>query len=92
MSSVIGRPEFAALGDVLVGLAVNPNFCGFYAREFHNQPFHQSGSPGKALQACHRLKKHFDRMILHRCFDSSPIFVELFLIDGFSSREDIMLT
>src|SRR5215470_15624741 len=30
----------------------------------------------------------FDRMTLRRCFDSSPIFFELFLIDGFSSRED----
>ena len=26
-------------------------------------------------------------MTLHRCFDSSPIFFELFLIDGFSSCE-----
>src|ERR1700726_1541327 len=24
----------------------------------------------------------------HRCFDSSPIFFELFLIDGFNSTED----
>jgi hypothetical protein len=32
--------------------------------------------------------EHFDRIILHRCFDSSPIFFELLLIDGFSSRED----
>jgi hypothetical protein len=31
--------------------------------------------------------EHFDRMTLHRCLDSSPIFFELFLIDGFSSRE-----
>jgi hypothetical protein len=31
--------------------------------------------------------EHFDRMTLHRCLDSSPIFFELFLIDGLSSRE-----
>jgi hypothetical protein len=31
--------------------------------------------------------EHFDRMTLHRCLDASPIFFELFLIDGFSSRE-----
>ena len=31
--------------------------------------------------------EHFDRMTLHRCSDSSPIFFEFFLIDGFSSRE-----
>ena len=31
--------------------------------------------------------EHFDRMTLHCCFDSSPIFFQLFLIDGFGSRE-----
>src|SRR5260370_1996415 len=84
--SVIDRPVFAVLGDVLVGLAVNPILCGFYAREFHNDhSLNRITFKDFVLSiGC----EHFDRMTLHRCFDSSPIFVELFLLDGFSSRED----
>src|SRR5579864_275065 len=31
--------------------------------------------------------ERFDRMPLHRCFDTIPIFFEIFLIDGLSSCE-----
>src|SRR5579864_9086868 len=84
--SVIDRPVFAVLGDVLVGLAVIPILCGFYAREFRNDySLNRITFKDFVLSIGY---EHFDRMILHRCFDSSPILFELFLIDGFSSRED----
>src|SRR6202040_2103137 len=84
--SVIDRPVFAVLGDVLVGLAVNPILCGFYAREFHNDhSLNRITFKDFVLSIGY---EHFDRMILHRCFDSSPILFELFLIDGFNSSED----
>src|ERR1700758_3770065 len=84
--SVIDRPVFAVLGDVLVGLAVIPILCGFYAREFRNDhSLNRITFKNFVLSIGY---EHFDRMILHRCFDSSPIFFELFLIDGFNSSED----
>src|ERR1700740_3208030 len=84
--SVIDRPVFAVLGDVLVGLAVIPILCGFYAREFRNDhSLNRITFKDFVLSIGY---EHFDRMILHRCFDSGPIFFELFLIDGLSSRED----
>jgi len=83
--SVIDRPVFAVLGDALVGLAVIPILCGFHVREFRNDD-----SLNRITFKDFELSigyEQFDRMTLRRCLDSSPIFFELFLIDGFSSRE-----
>src|ERR1700740_1711473 len=84
--SVIDRPEFAVLGDVLVGLAVIPILWGFCARKFRNDHSHNRITCKDFVLSIGY--EHFDRMILHRCFNSSPICFELFLIDGLSSRED----
>src|SRR6201997_3450205 len=76
---------FAVLSDALVGLAVIPILCGFHVREFRNDDsLNRITFKDFVLSIGY---EHFDRMTLHRCLDSSPIFFELFLIDGFSSHE-----
>jgi hypothetical protein len=83
--SVIDRPVFAVLGDALVGLAVIPILCGFHVREFRNDDsLNRITFKDFVLSIGY---ERFDRMTLRRCLDSGPIFFELLLIDGFSSRE-----
>src|SRR5579863_5498286 len=74
------------LGDGLVGLAINPILCGFYAREFHDDhSLNRITFKDFVLSIGY---EHFDRTIFHRCFDPSPIFFEFFLVDGLRSREN----
>src|SRR6266481_5725677 len=83
--SVIDRPAFAVHGDALVGLAVIPVLCGFHVREFRNDDsLNRITFKNFVLSIGY---EHFDGMAFHCCFDSSPVFFELFLIHGFSSRE-----
>src|SRR5579863_191644 len=83
--SLINRAPFAVLGDALVGLAMIPILCGFHVREFRDDDtLNRITFKDFVLSIGY---EHFDRMTLHRCFNSSPICFELFLIDGFSSRE-----
>src|SRR6202030_3488703 len=83
--SVIDRPVFAVLGDSLVGLVVIPILCSFNVREFRNDDsLNRITFKDFVLSIGY---EHFDGMPLYRCLDSSPIFFELFLIDGFSSHE-----
>src|SRR4029077_16127287 len=82
--AVIDRPVLAVHGDILVGLAVVPILCGFHVREFReDHSINRTAFKDFVLAICY---DYFDRMTLHGCFDTIPIFFELFLIDGFSSR------
>ena len=83
--SVIDCPVFAVLGSALVGLAVIPILGRFHVGEFRNDdPLNRITFKDFVLSIGY---EDFDRMTLRRCFDSRPIFFELFLIDGFSLVE-----
>src|SRR4029077_4552158 len=83
--SVIDCPLLAVLRDTLIGFAVIPILSGFHVREFRNDD-----SLDRIAFKDFMLSigdEHFDRVTLHRCSDSRPIYFELFLIDGLRSRE-----
>ena len=70
--SLIDRPQFAVLGDALVGLAVIPILCGFHVREFRSDDSLNRITFKDFVLS--RGYEHFDRMTLHRCFGFRALF------------------